>query len=506
MATLTFSPHLSPRVIEVDSPTTSISVQELVDLIRAWEDTHLGLDFPYLIDAAGKEALGGGVMVGITATLQNAVIAFAMQGGVDSSGTVTTPDTTGKVLIDVAATFIADGILAGDTVLNVTDQSITSILSVDSETQVTTFGLQSGTDNQFGSSDSYKIWNKVQCEVAGGNLVAVDEAGAVMSPFLPTAQTHVLRSSSSSATLQELDAIQYGAFDDHVTVDTGNVTGRAVAGTIYPTGTESAPSDNLADALTIAVARGFDEINIKGNLVIGATDDISNYTLIGQGATLNTTKTLITLTSGCTTTNTVYKDCKVTGVQGGESHYINCVIGELSGAHCHYRETALVGPITYAASVGSTHTTDMHECFSGNNEVTLDQNSSQLKFVIYDFSGQIKFTNGTHAGSITRIHMNGGTVTLDATCTASTYRITGWCSVVNSSTATVDTTGLIKNAVWDEALAGHTTTGTAGKALSDAGAAGNPWGSLITGNTAAGTFGELVGKKLLTIAKFLGLK
>ena len=64
----------------------------------------------------------------------------------------------------------------------------------------------------------------------------------------------------------------------------------------------------------------------------------------------------------------------------------------------------------------------------------------------------------------------------------------------------------LANVVWNELTANHLTAGTTGKALSDAGSAGNPWSSPITGNTTAGTFGELVGKKLLTIAKFLGLK
>lgn len=312
--------------------------------------------------------------------------------------------------------------------------------------------------------------------------------------------------SNNSAGLINVTEVQFAAFDDHVTIDTGNTSGRAQAGTAYPIGTEAVPSDNLTDALTIASARGFTEINIKGNLVIGATDDVSNYTLVGQGATLNVTKTLVTLTSGCNTSNTVYHGCKIVGAQGGESHYINSVVGELLGAHCHYRESALVGPITYSTSVGATHTTDMHDCYSGNNEVTLDQNGSQLKFVIYNFSGRVKFMNGTHADSTVRIHMTGGTVTLDSTCTASTYVITGWCSVINSSTATVDTTGMIRNMVWNEPIADHLTAGTTGKALSDAGGAGNPWSSPVVGNTEAGTFGELVGKKLLTIAKFLGLK
>lgn len=64
----------------------------------------------------------------------------------------------------------------------------------------------------------------------------------------------------------------------------------------------------------------------------------------------------------------------------------------------------------------------------------------------------------------------------------------------------------LADVVWNALVANHLTPGTTGKALSDAGSAGNPWGSPIAGNTDAGTFGELVGKKLLTVAKFLGLK
>lgn len=64
----------------------------------------------------------------------------------------------------------------------------------------------------------------------------------------------------------------------------------------------------------------------------------------------------------------------------------------------------------------------------------------------------------------------------------------------------------LANAVWNAVIADHLTAGTTGKALNDAGSAGNPWGTSVTGNTDPGTFGELVGKKILTVAKFLGLK
>lgn len=106
----------------------------------------------------------------------------------------------------------------------------------------------------------------------------------------------------------------------------------------------------------------------------------------------------------------------------------------------------------------------------------------------------VTFENGTYAVNLVGANSNIG-------------------DVVNLNTVSVraaNSAGLTEPdmaaAVWDALVANHLTAGTTGKALSDAGSAGNPWSTPVTGNTTAGTFGELVGKKLLTIAKFLGLK
>lgn len=58
------------------------------------------------------------------------------------------------------------------------------------------------------------------------------------------------------------------------------------------------------------------------------------------------------------------------------------------------------------------------------------------------------------------------------------------------------TVGDIADAVWDEALSGHTTAGTAGKALSDAGSAGDPWSTSLPGAYGAGTAGNIIGNNL----------
>jgi hypothetical protein len=82
-----------------------------------------------------------------------------------------------------------------------------------------------------------------------------------------------------------------------------------------------------------------------------------------------------------------------------------------------------------------------------------------------------------------------------------------------SATITIGGTGYLSNddverlssAVWDELTASHSVAGTTGKALQDAGSAGNPWSASLSSNNATGTFGWYI-QKLLTVAKFLGLK
>lgn len=64
--------------------------------------------------------------------------------------------------------------------------------------------------------------------------------------------------------------------------------------------------------------------------------------------------------------------------------------------------------------------------------------------------------------------------------------------------------GLAK-AVWDENILDHLNAGSTGKALSDAGSAGNPWSAPLAGNNTPGTFGWFT-QKILTVAKFIGLK
>ncbi len=75
--------ELSPRIITVAAPSVEITIQDLHDTCRSLESAASGVDERSLIDSAGKEDLGGDVAVGLTATLQNAVVAFEARPGPD---------------------------------------------------------------------------------------------------------------------------------------------------------------------------------------------------------------------------------------------------------------------------------------------------------------------------------------------------------------------------------------------------------------------------------------
>jgi hypothetical protein len=69
MATLTFFKY--ERVIQVDSPQTSVGIQDLINQIRNYEEELINLDYGTIANAYGKQTLGGGAFIGITLELIN---------------------------------------------------------------------------------------------------------------------------------------------------------------------------------------------------------------------------------------------------------------------------------------------------------------------------------------------------------------------------------------------------------------------------------------------------
>ena len=79
--TIQIDPIASPRIITVpEADGVSLTIQSLVNQIRQWEHEPLNLGYAKLLSASGKEDLGGGALVGITAKLENTKLKFAARG------------------------------------------------------------------------------------------------------------------------------------------------------------------------------------------------------------------------------------------------------------------------------------------------------------------------------------------------------------------------------------------------------------------------------------------
>ena len=407
----------SPRVVEVAAPSTELTVQDLVDTLRISEEGFSeGLAFDKLIDAAGKEDLGGGVLVGITANLQDAQVSFEARRTPAETGTVTTGSGAGtnglQTFEDAAADFVTAGIARGSLVINFTDNSIADVYEVVNATTLTTRTLVNGSGNTYDVADDYQVFNIIQCNISGGNLVAEDDLGAQLSPVVPTAFTQIVRTASSSATLQESQDIQFASFNGGVTVDTTNGT----SGTTFPTGTTRQPVDNFTDAISIASSRGLDKFFIIGNCTLsGLTFD--SYVFEGQSVS----RTLITVDPSASVLASEFTNATVTGTLDGNSVIEDGVAQDLNFIDGVVRNSGIIGEITLSGS----NTLQLLDCYEGSQvRPYINFGGSGTGLIVTNFNGAIGLKNKTGADSAF-LDMASGDIEIDNDVTSGTITLRG---------------------------------------------------------------------------------
>ena len=407
----------SPRVVEVAAPSTELTVQDLVDTLRVSEEAFVeGLAFDKLIDAAGKENLGGGVLVGITANLQDAQVSFEARRTPAETGTVTTGSGVGtnglQTFEDAAADFVTASVARGSLVINFTDNSIADVYEVVNATTLTTRTLVNGSGNTYDVADDYQVFNIIQCNISGGNLVAEDGVGAQLSPVVPTAFTQIVRTASSSATLSESQDIQFASFNGGVTVDTTNGT----SGTTFPTGTTRQPVDNFTDALDIAAIRGLDKFFIVGNCTLsGLTFD--SYVFEGQ----STSRTLITVDPSASVIASEFTNCTVTGTLDGNSVIEDGVAQDLNFIDGVVRNSGIVGEITLSGA----NTLQLLDCYEGSQvRPYINFVGSGTGLIVTNFNGAIGLKNKSGADSAF-LDMASGDIEIDNDVTSGTITLRG---------------------------------------------------------------------------------
>jgi hypothetical protein len=296
-----------------------------------------------------------------------------------------------------------------------------------------------------------------QCRVSGGNLVAINFVGSDISPIYPTAFTQILTTSSSSATLQELDDIQYSSFNGGVSVNLTSI----YSGTTYPKGTPRQPVNNFVDALSIANSRGFINFYIIGNATIIAGSNYSNKNFIGESEN----RTTLTIDSGANVINCGFTDATIQGILDGGSNIKSCNILNLNYVDGHIINCVLSGTIILG---GNAHILNCYSGIPGASTPIIDFNNSSSALSLRNYNGGITLINKGSSESIS-IDLNSGQVILDSTITAGTIIIRGIGKLTdNSAGATIDATHLlspenITKTVWNEPKADHTIPGTLGK-------------------------------------------
>lgn len=137
---------------------------------------------------------------------------------------------------------------------------------------------------------------------------------------------------------------------------------------------------------------------------------------------------------------------------------------------------------------------------SGSASITFDATGTILSIAAGSGSATITLSGTALIGALAGL---AGSTNITLSPTAAIYAI-GYLSGIATNEAEFSADALAR-AVWDALSVDYNNTGSMGAIMNNLGAGANPWEALLADNNDPGTFGERV-QKLLTVAKFLGLK
>jgi len=208
-------------------------------------------------------------------------------------------------------------------------------------------------------------------------------------------------------------------------------------------------------------------------------------------------------------------------------------IDDKSGVPNGYNMSALLMPLkaggmssyNFAQLVITQSTADAKMgkalALSGNLELTvLSADLDQIVALIANGTLSITVDQASLSAGVLMAATSTGTIAVNLAQLGGIIPISGSSNIVITPSVTMTALGFmiaeaggptplspegLAQAVWSALLADFPDAGTMGKALQDAGGAGNPWAALLASNQDPGSFGEHV-QKLLTQGKFLGLK
>lgn len=245
-----------------------------------------------------------------------------------------------------------------------------------------------------------------------------------------TVQIEQQVSSLVDSTIQQLPDIEFSSFLGGVWYQDGSPH----SGTVFPTGTRREPVNNLVDAYSIAIDRGFNVIYVLGDLTVTGPWDFQNFIFKGQARNLST----LTVDTTPNVFNATFEQATITGTLDGDAFIIRCAIQNLNfvsgvALNCSIEP----GTITLGGGIAAK----FYDCESGLPGVStpiIDMGGSGQALAMRGYNGGIKLANKTGTDDVS-IDLNSGQVILAPTVTNGLVAVRGVGKLIDESGTQIPT-------------------------------------------------------------------
>lgn len=264
------------------------------------------------------------------------------------------------------------------------------------------------------------------------------------SPYTQTVGTYNVMlinavSSLVDSTVQQLQEIEYGTFQNAVWIDVNSDH----TGTIYPTGNREHPVNNAADAVLIANDKGFDTLNVLGNYTFGAGDNINNFTVVGQ----NPVKSIITVETEALAYGVEFFECHLKGILDGGSVARECMITDLNYIN-GFVYNCIISPGVISLGGPPSSVAHFLQCYSGQPGLStpiIDCAGDGPALAIRGYNGGIQLINKTGTAAVS-VDFAAGQLKLDSTVTNGDIVARGDGKITDADTGEFIHTGLYNGA------------------------------------------------------------
>ena len=313
--------------------------------------------------------------------------------------------------------------------------------------QDATVGFEARDGTEFGGTNEW-----TQCFFDGGNLVAVDTYFNPPKPIISTANNafvNLTTTKSSSATLQEQDALQYSSYGERVSVDLV----KGLTGISYPSGNMEYRVNNFIDAVDIAWLKGFNVIELRDDNSIDTDVNISRLKIRG----LSHLTTTLFVGYDAIANTCIFDNLHITGFLDGDSEVNNCIFEDLLYFNGHIHGGGWTGKLILAGNKPAK--IDNVSMATFDKPAILDCGGGGQDAIINGFEGMVTVENLTNPATI-GFGFKNGIITLDETCTAGVIILSGnykltdnsgvGCTVIsNGKLLTQNDIPTVVSEVWD---------------------------------------------------------